>query len=366
MGIERFMEAWDRFRWTEFLIAAGILVFFLILRKVFAKYLVTFLLVRFREREGWAKGMQGFEAPLRAGFILLGAYFAVHFFASGDWTYLGVWDRICRSVLILLIGWGAYNLSSASSAILEGLGRKFGLDDSSMLILFLSKVLRFIIVLLTVTAVGSEWGFSINGLVAGMGLGSLAVALAAKDSLSNILGGIVLILEKPFSKGDWIMTPTVEGVVEDITFRSSKIRTFADAVVTVPNASLADQPITNWSRMGKRRISFSLSAAPDSDPRRLARAIGRIEDDLRRNGDVDPETIMVKFNEFRDNGLGIFFYFFTKTTAWSEHLAVRQSVNLAILNVFEEEGVRLTLGSNVYVSGGSQPESSTHGETLAD
>lgn len=169
----------------------------------------------------------------------------------------------------------------------------------------------------------------------------MAIALAAKDTLGNILGGIIIILEKPFSKGDWILTPSVEGVVEDITFRSSKIRTFADAVVTVPNSTLADQPITNWSRMGKRRITFTLNVAVDTEPNNLRSAIERIEQYLMEDPAIDPGTIMVRFNEIKESSLGIFLYYFSKTVAWKDHLTVRQDTQLEMMRILAEEGVKL-------------------------
>ena len=102
--------------------------------------------------------------------------------------------------------------------------------------------------------VAQEWDYRIDGFIAGLGLGGLAFSLAAKDTLSNVFGGLVVILDKPFSIGDWIKTPSVEGTVEDISFRSTKVRTFAQALVTVPNATLANEPVTNWTRMGKEGL----------------------------------------------------------------------------------------------------------------
>ncbi len=328
-------------RWKDALISVGIFVLFLLLRKLFTRFLFTFMGRRFSGSGVVLKWATAFEKPLRTLFIIIGAYLAVTAYIPEKWAFHDTLTRLSRSLGVIMLGWGIYNVSEASSALLEVVSKRLGLDVSSMLIPFLSKILRFIVVVLIVTIVGSEWGFSINGLVAGLGLGSLAIALAAKDTLGNILGGIVIIMERPFSKGDWILTPSTEGVVEDITFRSSKIRTFADAVVTVPNATLADQPITNWSKMGKRRISFTLDVALDSDRGRMERAISRIENNLIHSKDIHQETILVKFNEFKENSLGIFLYFFTVTTVWSDYLAIRQECNLMIMNVLEEEGVEL-------------------------
>lgn len=341
MILEWFTRLPDRLRWVDLLAAAGIMVLFLVFQRVFTRYLFSFLMKKIGEGRGAAKWAAAFEKPLQYIFLLVGAYLAVVYYVPEQWAWMGVFNRLVRSIGIILAGWGIYNVSAASSVMLESISKKIGLDDASMLIPFLSKVIRFVVIVLMVTVVGGEWGFSINGLVAGMGLGSLAVALAAKETLGNILGGIVIITEKPFAKGDWIQTPSVEGIVEDITFRSTKIRTFAHSLVTVPNATLADQPITNWSRMGKRQITFSLKVALDTDRERLAAAQQRLERMLLEDDRIDPGTIIVRFRDFNDSNLGIFFYFFTKTTVWTEHLAVREEINLAVLRVLDEEGVSL-------------------------
>lgn len=328
-------------KWRDILISFGILAGTLFLAKPLSRALFYLVERRFHPEESHIDWSKSFRKPVQFIFLLTGTYIAAYYLMHGHPALMYWINRSFRSLGIIAAGWGLYRVSASSSVLLEGMSRKIGLDESSMLIPFLSKVVRFVVILLIIIAVGTEWGFNINGLAAGLGLGSLAVALAAKETLGNILGGIVIIVEKPFSRGDWIMTPTVEGIVEDITFRSSRIRTFADSLVTVPNATLADQPITNWSRMGKRRVTFTLNAALESDRTGLENAVKRLEDMLRSDPDIDPQMIMVRFTEFRESSLGIFFYYFTRSTVWAEHLAVRQRINLAILRILEEEGVRL-------------------------
>lgn len=346
----------DEIRWIDAGVSVGILLLFLLFRKLFTSYLFSLLRRRLNTNGGILKWAEAFEKPLRNLFVLIGVYLAIRYFVPAEWGWMWGLNRVSRSIGIFLVGWGIYNMTASSSALLEGISRRVGIDESSMLIPFLSKLLRFVVIVLMVTAIGAEWGFSINGLVAGMGLGSLAVALAAKETLGNMLAGVVIILEKPFSKGDWIMTPSIEGVVEDITFRSSKIRTFADSVVTVPNATLADQPITNWSRMGKRRITFTLGVALDTDRKALERAVTRIDQALRTDEKIDPAMIMVRFTDFQESSLGILLYFFTKSTVWAEHLAVRQEMNFMILQILEEEGVRLAYPSRrLYVEEAASP-----------
>lgn len=339
---EGFAEIIDKIRWADIGIAVLIMAFFALLNKVFVKYAFALLNRRFAASGRGELWKQVLERPFRSFFVLLGVYLGVKYLLPRSWELAIGLDPLFRSGVIALAGWALYILSAQSSLLLEGISNKIRLDDSSMLIPFLSKMLRFVVIVLTIALIGMEWGFSISGLVAGMGLGSLAVALAAKDTLGNIFGGIVIILEKPFA----------EGVVEDITFRSTKIRTFADALITVPNAALADQPITNWSRMGKRRVSFTLGVALDSDRERLASAISGIERLLRDNEQIAPGTIHVKFTDFNESSLGIFIYYFTKSTVWAEYLSARQEINLALLQVLEEEGIKLAYPSHrVFLEG---------------
>ncbi|WP_233713612.1 mechanosensitive ion channel family protein [Lederbergia citri] len=201
----------------------------------------------------------------------------------------------------------------------------------------MSKAIRVIIVAIAITVIAQEFHYDINGFVAGLGLGGLAFALAAKDALANLFGGIIIITEKPFTIGDWISTPSVEGTVEDINFRSTKVRTFTQALVTVPNATLADQPITNWSKMGKRQISFSLKLPLDTSKEKLERTIRRIEELLKAYPGIHPDTIHVTFDKYLVDGYEIFLYFFTKSTEWGEYLKVKEDVNYKILDILKSE-----------------------------
>lgn len=315
-----------------------IFIFFLLLRGLFTKYLFQWLL-RLTNRTSNHLDRQvllAFEKPLRALFVLAGFYFALHYLPltlNQDQLIL----KITRSAVVILVGWGFYDLAGTESVISNELKNKLKLD--SILIPFFSKVIRFIIVALIILVVAEEWNYDVDGFIAGLGLGGLAFALAAKDLLANIFGGIVIIIEKPFSIGEWIKTPSTEGTVEDITFRSTKVRAFDQAVITVPNSTLANEPITNYTRMGKRRISFHLGIAYNTPVEKLQTCIKNIKQMLTDHPDIHPETVMVNFENFNESSLDVLIYCFTNTTNWDEHLAVRQNINFRIINILEEQGV---------------------------
>lgn len=330
--------------WMELATAAAIFLLFLLIRKIFVKYAFKVILSFSRKAKlnFDEKLLLNFERPLRTFFILLGIYFALISLPLTAYQYM-LLLKFFRAALIAFVAWGLYNLTGPS--LFDGLGRKLNFELDKILIPFLTKVLRFVIIALAISIIAQEWGYNVSGFVAGLGLGGLAVALAAKDALGNIFGGIVIITEKPFSIGDWILTPSVEGTVEDITFRSTKVRTFADALVTVPNATLANEPITNWSKMGKRRVTFHLGVTYSTPVEKLKRCVEQIREMLKAHPGVHKETIFVNFDQFNESSLDIYIYFFTVTTNRAEYLQVKEDINFKIMEILEKEGVSIAFPS---------------------
>lgn len=341
--------------WIDIGIAIGILLLFHILRKAFTKYVFYFIRRLFnREKTDLIRQiLDAYEKPIRWLFVIIGLYIAVDFFPylsnESDW-----FKNLILASLIILIAWGLYNLSSTSSLLFMKLNDGVGLEVDQILIPFFSKALRIIIVAITVSLVLSQFGYDVNGFVAGLGLGGLAFALAAQEVIKNFFGGIVIITEKPFTLGDWIKTSTVEGTVEDINFRSTIVRTFAQALVTVPNSTLSNEAITNWSKMGKRQITFNLGVEYSTPKEKLETVVERINDMLVNHDGVHKETIFVKFDKYNDSSLDIFLYFFTITTEWEKFLDVKQDVNFRIMEILDEEGVSVAFPSRtIYMDNGN-------------
>ncbi len=327
-------------------LSIGILLLFLIFRKIFTKYIFALLLKLSRKAPSrfFSNIFLAYEKPIQWLFIIIGVYVSVRYFPFLEQTN-PLFLKFVRSSIIFIISWGLFNLSSSSSLVLSKINEKYNIEIDDILIPFLSKALRVIIVAISLSVIAQEFDYDVNGFVAGLGLGGLAFALAAKDALGNLFGGIVIITEKPFTIGDWIMTPSVEGTVEDITFRSTKVRTFSQALVTVPNATLANESITNWSKMGKRQISFNLRVAHDTGREKLANVMMQIEQYLKNHPEIHQETILVNFDQYKENGLDIFLYFFTKTTDWGQFLNIKQEINFEIMDILDKEGVDLALPS---------------------
>lgn len=334
------------------LMAIGIFLLFLLLRKIFTTYIYKILLRIFRKTptELFTQILLAYERPVQWLFIVIGTYVAIGYFPYIEQSN-PLFIKVIQSSIIVLISWGLFNLSSATSILFENLKKRTQLALDDILIPFISKSIRVIIVAISITVILEVFDYSISGFIAGLGLGGLAFALAAQDALSNLFGGFVILTERPFTIGDWILTPSVEGTVEDITFRSTKIRTFAQAVVTVPNSTLANEPITNWSRMGKRRVSTNICLSYDTPVDKLKSVVRQINDLLKNHPEIHQETIFVTFDEYKKDGSDIMLYYFTKTTVWGEYLSVKEDINFKIMQILENEGVSIAIPSRrLYVN----------------
>lgn len=273
------------------------------------------------------------KRPIGIFLLITGIYMALLYLPL-YFTVDALLIKMYRSIVIILIGWGFYQLVGKDSLFSYEFRARFNVD--AILAGFFSKAARIIVIALTIVIAANEWDYDVNGFIAGLGLGGLAFALAAKDALANIFGGLVIIMEKPFSIGEWISTPSVEGTVESISFRSTRVRAFDQAIITVPNSTLANEPITNYTRMGKRRINFRLGLTYSTTPEKIQACVNSIKQMLIEHTEIHPETVVVNFEKFSDSSLDIIVYCFTNTTEWTQYMDVRQEVNIRILQILEQ------------------------------
>ncbi|MDQ6991338.1 MAG: mechanosensitive ion channel family protein [Mariprofundaceae bacterium] len=217
------------------------------------------------------------------------------------------------------------------------------LDNQLIPVLF--KTLKIFLVMTAVLMLAQNMGYSISGLIASLGIGGIAVAMAAKDTISNIFGSMMILVDQPFKIGDWVKTSEFEGVVEEIGFRSTRIRTFGKTLVNVPNSQLANMVIENMDARSKRRVKMRIGITYSASPEQIQQAVSAIEKILREHHGVDQSYSLVKFDTFEDSSLSIFLYYFSQSTVWEEYLQVRQEVNIQIMQAIENLGLEFAFPS---------------------
>ena len=215
-------------------------------------------------------------------------------------------------------------------------------------------------VIITVVLIAMQlMGYSIGGVLAFGGIGGIAVGFAAKDLLANFFGGLMIYLDRPFSVGDWVRSPEkeIEGTVEDIGWRLTRIRTFDKRPLYIPNSVFAHITVENPSRMLNRRIRETIGVRYD-DIDAMAAIVTRVKDMLMQHPDIDHElTLMVNFNQFAASSLDFFIYTFTKTTDWVEFHRIKQDVLLKIAAIISAHGAEIAYPTSTVHLAPSVPSS---------
>ena len=181
-------------------------------------------------------------------------------------------------------------------------------------------------------------GLSISGVLAFGGVGGIAIGFAAKDLLSNFFGGLFVYLDRPFAVGDWVRSPDreIEGTVENIGWRVTRIRTFDKRPLYIPNSIFSQIAVENPSRMSNRRIKETIGIRYD-DASKIEIIINQVKEMLKDHPEIDTaKTLIVNFNCFAPSSLDFFIYTFTKTTDWIKFHEVKQNVLLKIIKIIEE------------------------------
>jgi MscS family membrane protein len=203
----------------------------------------------------------------------------------------------------------------------------------------IAKLLKVSVVITSILVVLQTLGFSISGVVAFGGIGGMAVGFAAKDLLANFFGGLTIYLDRPFAVGDWVRSPDrdIEGTVENIGWRLTRIRTFDKRPLYVPNSTFTTIAVENPSRMLNRRIYETIGIRYD-DAGKMKTIVDKVKDMLRNHPEIDTDkTLIVNFNAFAPSSLDFFVYTFTKTTDWVYFHEVKQDVMLKIIDIIEKE-----------------------------
>ncbi len=285
--------------------------------------------------------LEAAERPAGMLIFVVGLIISVHLLnpPADSFPIIGLADNAGRIVSIVIGVWFLWRSIEGLAVYFTARARQTESTLDDQLVPFVAKTLKVFLVLTAVLVVAQNMGYSVSGLIASLGIGGIAVAMAAKDTISNIFGSIMILVDRPFTVGDWIKTPEFEGVVEEVGFRSTRIRTFARTLVNVPNSTLANMVIDNIDSRSERRVKMRIGLTYDTTPDQMKAALAGIEQLLCEHPGVDQSYKLVKFDEFEDSSLSIFLYYFSSSKVWEEYLQVRQEVNLQIMELLESLGL---------------------------
>ncbi len=333
----------------KFAQALGVFLLFLIFRKLFTLIILKSLhkMAAFTKTSFDDKLLKVVEGPLKFSFIIIGLYFAL-VIANIESASL---DKVIKTLIIFVIFWLLYNAVNILDETIYKFARKFGKELYREIGAFFIKTLKIFIFAIGLVSILQEWNINVSAFLASLGLGGLAFALAAKDTAANLFGGLSILADRALKIDDWIKVGDVEGTVEDIGLRTTKIRTFEKSLVTVPNQIIANNPIENFSRRGIRRIKMRIGLIYGTSKEQIDAIVRDIRNMLQSHPQIAKDaTLLVNFDEFADSSLSIFIYCFTNTANWAKYLEIREDVNKKIMDIVAKHGSDFAFPSqSIYV-----------------
>ena len=289
------------------------------------------------------------KSPVGMIILVAGAYFALMILKLPQ----AVDETLGKVVLALIdiaLFWTIYRAADRATQFLKKYSQKNDSKLDDMLVGFIRNAAKAVVIAIGCVTVIQIWQKDIAGIIAGLGLGGLAFALAAQDTVGNLFGGLTIMMDKPFKIGDLIEINDVKGIVEEMSFRSTKMRTFERQIVTIPNSTLSNSMITNWSRRDKIRNAFKLGVTYSSTSEQIKKCCEKITGMLKSRKDLEPENVIVKFEGFNDSSLDIFILYYVKTINWIEFLNAKEEINLEIMNILEQMNIEVAFPStSVYI-----------------
>ena len=324
--------------WRASILTCGAILLFRICYRFFILRLAAYLKHRYHY-DFIDSFVKAFNHPIQTFLWILAFYSFIVLSPLNPFSQHPAFDKILRSSLIICLIWGVYNLCDAGHGLIMQLLKRSSLHIDETIGELFSALAHMLCIMLGIVMVAKEWDYDITAFIASLGIGAMAIAFAAKDSLANIFGSIVIITERPFVVGDWISANNIEGIVEKVSFRSTCIRTFYQELVFVPNNLLSNTPIINYTQRQKYRIQFMLGLTYSTTREQIQEVCQQIRSLCERLDEIYNDGIDVNFFEFGDSSLNIRVVCYAKAPNNSVYLRAREKFNLEVMKILEENGV---------------------------
>ncbi|MBR4598125.1 MAG: mechanosensitive ion channel family protein [Opitutales bacterium] len=290
------------------------------------------------------------RTPIKMFAWVLGIYFALVFIFESESAIktasraIGIlfWCAVFWAIIVVI---DAFFYASSQKL------KKKSANSTVNLMEFLRRVVKFFVAAIAVLSVLTNCGVNVNTIVASLGIGGMALAFASQDTIANFFGSVSIILDRPFIVGDWVKTSSCEGNIEAIGFRSTRIRTFANTVVTIPNSILAKDSVENLSKMGARKVTQTLGFTYSSAPEQIEEFLPKLRELILNLEGVDKRNgVRAEFLEFDNSSLNIILVFYTKKIDFASFADTRTRANLAIMRLAKDCGLSFAFPStSVYI-----------------
>ena len=341
----------------QMLAAVVVFVFILFLRPLLVSLIINFIkkIAAKTENRYDDRVALNLKKPLKFSFLILGLYV----FISILYIQNRFVDLTLASMAMFNFFWFVWSIIDAMQGLLYKATAKVSKELSGEFTGFVLKIIKIIVWVLAFSSVLSIWGVNVTALIASLGLGGLAFALAAKDTAANLFGSIAILVDKTIKIGEWIRLEGIDGIVEDIGMRTTKIRTFDKTLIIVPNQIVANSKIENMSRRAVRRILMNIGLTYETTNEQVEAITTQIRQMLQNHKNIaQDERLLVNFTNFGDSAKEIFINVYATSTDWQEYLEIREDVHYKINEIVTKNGSSFAFPSqSIYVE--SLPKADT-------
>jgi MscS family membrane protein len=324
---------------ARYIVAALLLMVAVLLRHVVTKIMFGFLkrLAAHTETTLDDKLFAALETPAATLVIVVGAVWALEAlkFSESTDNALGYVYTVAFSLVFFWLVMRAFNTVLNH---LHEVAQQRNLGIAAFMP-WIKKSLVTVFVIFGALLIAQSLGADVKAFLAGLGIGGLAFALAAQDTIANIFGSVVVAMDQPFKLGEYVQIGDLAGTVEDIGLRSTKLRTAARTLIVVPNKTVAAAAITNYSRMPQRRVEQKLGLTYNTTPEQMEGILDDIRRILREDPDVHQDTVVVNFADYAESSLDIQVIYFAANPDWVRHMMVRERINLKIMRAVAARGL---------------------------
>lgn len=336
------------------IVAGAVITVSIVLRRVFTNFVIKGLknLCAKNNLKITSGIVDTFQKPLSFCFIILGLYISCKIILLPP-HLAHFMDYLLHSLITFTFFWSIYRILDAFGIFFDVLPKTFHAKVSAEMHYFFVSIFKGLTIFIGAMAILQSWGINVAAFLGGLGLVGMAVALAAQETLKNLFGSLSIFMDGTFHKGDHIKISEVEGNIEKIGLRTTKIRQADRALVVVPNASLVNSAVVNFSRRPLRRIQWNIPLEGHTPTLKLESIIPKIRNFLENYPKIETNPAKAKtlvyFDQFKDGSLNLYCEFFSKSPDLEYYLSVKHDTLLAFKDLFEEEGIELAqFGSHAY------------------
>lgn len=317
-------------------IAIAVILIFILFRKVFSSLVIKFYYMLIK-KDKKPKDSQMYRF-LNLLFIIVGIYISINILPVSKQIKYTV-QEIFKTSLILLTTKALTTLVYEDSVIYKKIFKK----DNKTVNTFICKIIKAVMWGIAFIIIAFELGFvkNLTGLFTALGIFSAAVALAAQEIVKSLIGGMEILTDKPFVIGDWIEVGTHQGTVIDITYRSTRIKSYNNAIITIPNSIITAESIINWNRLSSRRFETTLNLSLDTSSDKLKKIVKEIKLVLENHASVIKGTVEVHVNAISSTSVEIFIYLYVKEVEYPKFLKVKEELLCNLLFLLEKENIDL-------------------------